>query len=153
MNIKKRGISPVVATVLLIVIVVAAAVIVFLWFRGVVKEEATKFGKNIKLVCEEVQFNAAYSDGLLQISNDGNVPIYSMNVRVIEGGNYRTIDLSGNLNWPVLGLNPGASFLSDMGGEFGNANKIILIPVLRGSKGESEENVACDERHGYEIEI
>ena len=48
MNIAKRkkGLSPVIATVLLIGIVIALALIIFLWFRGTMKPAITKFDKN-----------------------------------------------------------------------------------------------------------
>jgi len=40
---KKKGVSPVIATVLLIAMVVVIALIIFLWFRGLTKEAITKF--------------------------------------------------------------------------------------------------------------
>ena len=65
MNNKKKnnkGVSPVVASVLLIAIVVVIAVIIFFWIRGVTEEAITKFdGTNVKLVCEDVSFEASYS--------------------------------------------------------------------------------------------
>ena len=63
--IKKRGVSPVIATVLLISMVVIIGIIIFLWFRGMVGETVTKFGKNIELACEDVVFDASYSTSTL----------------------------------------------------------------------------------------
>ncbi len=79
---KKRGISPVIATVLLIAMVVVIGLIVFLWFRGMIEEEGTKFGKNVKLVCDDVNFEASYSGGVLSILNIGNTPIYKMKIKI-----------------------------------------------------------------------
>ena len=54
---KKRGLSPVVATVLLIAIVIIIGLIVFLWFRGMTEETITKFGtENIRFACDDVYF-------------------------------------------------------------------------------------------------
>jgi len=154
---KKRGLSPVIATTLLIVLVIAIAVIVFLWFRGMVKMEATKFGKNVKLVCEDVVFTASYSGGSLQISNNGNVPIYDMNVKKEGDGSYDTISLKNdilNSNWPTIGLNQGQAFSEDISSLIDTGtNKITLIPVLLGNTGEGEETFVCDEQYGYEIII
>src|SRR3989344_4073857 len=76
----KRSVSPVIATILLIALVIIIALIVFQWMKGFTKEAITKFdGTNIELVCNDVQFEASYSNGNLVISNIGNVPIYDFN--------------------------------------------------------------------------
>ncbi|MBA7655694.1 hypothetical protein ES703_63602 [subsurface metagenome] len=146
----KRGISPVIATVLLIAMVVVIGLIVFLWFRGMIEEEATKFEKNIKLNCPDVNFDASYSGGFLSILNSGNVPIYKMKVKIFKEGSHETKDLnvlSGN--WPGLGLNKGGTF-SDIISEIEGADKIILIPVLMGSSREEKKSYVCEEQYGLE---
>ncbi len=145
-----RGISPVIATVLLIAMVVAIGLVVFLWFRGLVQEEGTKFGKNIKLNCPDVNFEASYSGGVLSVINRGNVPIYQMKLKIFKEGSHETNDLS---NWPELGLNQGESFSKNIASEIDSANKIILIPVLIGSSGEGKKTYMCEEQYGYEIII
>jgi len=149
----KKGISPVIATVLLIAIVVIIGLIIFLWFRGMVQEAVTKFDENIELVCNDVNFDATYLSGVLSVSNTGNVPIYSMKAVIFESGSHTTedlIDLASD--WPVVGLNQGDAFSESIG--FGNANKITLIPVLFGSSSMGEEPFVCNEKqHGYEIDI
>ena len=58
----KKGVSPVIATVLLIGIVIALGLVVFFWFRSFTQEAVTKFGgENIQLVCNNVQFEGSYS--------------------------------------------------------------------------------------------
>ena len=50
MVMKKRGVSPVIATILLIGIVIVIALIVFLWLRGMQQEAITKFeGMNVEI--------------------------------------------------------------------------------------------------------
>ena len=88
---RKKGLSPVVATVLLISIVIAIAVIVFLWLRGFAGEAVTKFdGTNVELVCRDVEFKADYAGGQLSISNTGNVPIYNFKVKVTSQAGFET---------------------------------------------------------------
>lgn len=150
---KKRGVSPVIATVLLVVIVVIIALIVFMWFRGIVTEEATKFGENARLACADVSFSASYSNGLLQISNNGNVPIYGMDAKVFGYGSHETIDLSESSKWQENGLSQGEAFSDDMADEFAGANEVILIPVLLGSKSDAKVEVKCEEQYGYSLTI
>ncbi len=148
---KKRGISPVIATVLLIAMVVVIGLIVFLWFRGMVEEEGTKFEKNIKLVCNDVNFEASYSEGILSVVNIGTTPIYKMKLKIFKEGSHETKDLAGN--WPGLGLNQGGAFSGEISSEIGSANKIILIPVLIGSSSKGKKQYTCEEQYGYEIII
>lgn len=153
----KKAISPVIATVLLIAMVIVIGLIVFLWFRGMVEEEKTKFGKNIKLVCSDVEFEANYDSvsGKLDISNDGNVPIFSMKVQIFEEGSHTTKNLKDISNeWPATGLNSGRTFSGNIKSEVGSASKIILIPVLVGISEEGEKAYTCDEaQHGYVINL
>ena len=146
----KRGISPVIATVLLIAMVIVIGLIVFLWFRGIVQEEGTKFGKNVKLVCADVKFDASYSDstGILSIVNTGRPPIYRMKMKISKEGSHSTKEIEGD--WPALGLNQGGAFSENINSEISGANKITLIPVLM---SKEKKAYVCEEQYGYEIEI
>ena len=152
----KKGVSPVIATVLLIAMVIIIGLIIFFWFRGLTKEAITKFGGvNIELVCEDVQFQAAYSPtiGTISISNIGNVPLYDMKLKISGTGRHKTVELREiDATWPVLGLRPGKSFLSqDLSSTLGEAQEILIIPVLLGSSSSGEQTYVCDERYGYEM--
>lgn len=143
---QKRGLSPVIATMLLVAIVIVIALIVFLWFRSITEEAITKFdGKNIRIVCEEVSFDADYDGGQVYISNTGNVPIYQMKAKIYDTGSFTTLTISEG--WPTNGLNQGDAF----SGTIGNAEKIVLIPVLVGETEKGEKTYTCDERLGYEL--
>lgn len=146
----KRGLSPVIATVLLISIVLVIALIVFLWFKGMVQESITKFGKNIELVCEEVQMDASYSDKLY-VRNLGNVYIYNLKAKIYTDKGHETIDLDTLDTGSFQGLPPAGtwSYSPD-----GTLKKIILIPVLYGLDSDGEKGTyVCNERHGVEITI
>ncbi len=150
---KKRGVSPVVATVLLIAMVIVIALIIFLWFRGMARETITKFdGTNIELVCGDVKFEASYSGGILYVSNIGNVPIYGMKIKISGDGSHVTKDLKDISTWLDTGLNQGGTFSGDISTEVGTAKEITLIPVLIGTSEKGDKTYVCDEKqHGYEI--
>lgn len=157
----KRGVSPVIATVLLVSMVVIIAVIIFLWFRGMVGETVTKFGKNIELACEEVVFDASYSastltTGTLYVTNNGVVPIYDLNVKIEGAGSHETKKLSAIPTVPIWEpgeLIQGDSFTGSLTIPSGTKN-IILIPILLGSTdaGENKEFV-CNEDYGVPINL
>lgn len=150
---KNKGISPVIATILLVAIVVVIGLIVFMWFKGLSEETITKFGKkNIKLVCNDVKFEASYSGTTLSISNTGNVPIIDFQIKKLVAGGYSSIYLREiSAGWDELGLNPGGVFSGSIAGEVDGVTELLLIPVLRGSSKKGEKNYVCEERHGFKI--
>jgi flagellin-like protein len=152
---RKRGISPVIATVILISIVIILAVILFLWFQSFTKEAITKFdGQNIELVCEDVSFNPTYSSGVVYISNEGIVPIYEMNVKASGDGSSSEVEWNSGA-WPEKGLSPG----NVMSGEvnllgFSEAKELILTPILIGTSETGQKTYMCDEKkYGKRIQI
>jgi flagellin-like protein len=146
---EKRGLSPVIATVLLIAIVIVIGLIVFLWFRGITEEAITKFdGRNIKLFCDEVNFEASYSGGYVYISNLGNVPLYRVKSKITEDGSYSTEMLEEN--WPETGLLQGGTY----SGQIDAGEELLLIPVLVGETAEQKKQAyTCEERHGIYASI
>lgn len=154
----RRGVSPVIATVLLIGIVIALGVIVFFWFSSFTQEAITKFnGENIQLVCNDVQFQASYSsDGDLAFSNTGNVPIFSFNVQ-IQGaaGTFTTQDIKSLIsNWPSSGLRTGGVFSGNIAGKINGANQIVLIPVLEGTVSNGDQkSFTCPNQYGYQVSV
>ena len=149
MNMKnKRGLSPVIATMLLVGIVIVIAIIVFLWARGITEEAVTKFdGTNIKIVCDEVSFDASLSNNNLYLSNTGNVPIYKMKVKIYgEGGEFSTEFVQNG--WPSSGLNQGGTTVAVISQ---SSTKILLTPILIGHSESGDVEYSCEERHGREI--
>lgn len=152
-EVRKKGVSPVIATVLLISLVIVIALIIFLFMRGIGEEAIVKFGsENIKYACEKVEFDASYSDGSLAISNLGEVPIYDMKVRIIQGGEYETESLKTKNEWPSVGLTQGgvASIPLAVGEE---TEKIKIFPVLVGKTKKGEKKAYNCEQGMYESEI
>jgi flagellin-like protein len=156
-NIKdKKGVSPVIATVLLVTMVVVMALIIFVWLTNINKEAITKFdGTNVEVICGDIKFDSSYSAGNLYALNSGDVPLYSMKMRVFRGGSYNTTDLQdiSYSNWPEKGLNPGLAFSSTtLGDLISGANKIIMIPVLIGVSENGEQKLhTCADDFGQEV--
>jgi len=154
---KKHGISPVIATVLLVAMVVVIGLIIFLWFRGITEEAVTKFGgRNIELVCEDIEFLSDYSSstGILSVSNMGNVPIFGMKARISKQGSHETLDMKDlSVGWPEIGLRQGGTFSGDLSTKFSEANQILLIPVLMGTSAQGEQTYVCEDRYGQDLII
>ena len=150
----RKGLSPIIATVLLIAMTMVIALIVFLWFRGLTEEQVTKFGgTNIKIVCDDVYFEAEYSAGTLSIINPGNVPIYGFKIKSSGYGSYTTENLKDLSDvWDKqfsTGLNQGIAFSDAI--SF-SGSEIVLIPILIGNSEKGKKTYVCDEKlHGYPI--
>ncbi len=149
----KKGISPVIATILLIAMVVVVALIVFVWFRGMVGEGAIKMGKNIKLVCEDVEFDASYSSSnKLTVINRADVPIFQLRVRLSGGGAHSTKEINEtHSEWAKMGLTQEGRFVGDFDTE--TAEKIIVFPVLIGESDEGRRTYVCEGQYGEEIDL
>lgn len=157
----KKGVSPIVATMLLIGIVVVLAVLIFLWLRGFTREVITKnlgFGeKNIELVCEDIVLNANYNSvsGRVEISNQGSAPIKALEIkRTYIDGQYDKIRITDGSGEEVS-LKQGRAIspmFSTLGDEY--VKRLLIIPVLLGNaeEGGTEEYV-CDENYGVEVYI
>ncbi|VVB79247.1 Uncharacterised protein [uncultured archaeon] len=153
---EKRGVSPVIATVLLIAIVVVLALVLFLWFRSFTQEATLKNGKNIELVCEEVRFSAEYESvsSTLSVSNEGNIPISELRLLVETPGERSSIDILGSDLSARGFLEAGQSGSVDLSGKIsGSATKISVIPVLKGVSSKGESTYVCGDRYAQEINI
>ncbi|MCK4996814.1 hypothetical protein KAS08_00790 [Candidatus Pacearchaeota archaeon] len=135
----KRGISPVIASVLMILMVVVLSGMVFLWARGFISEQVEKFGKPIDEQCSAIRFNAVKVGNKLEIVNRGNIDIRHFDVKLIKGGNSEfhkfefEVDVGG----------PGVieSFTQKMK-DGSTPDKIILYPALIGNVvGETSNKV------------
>ena len=153
---RKRGLSPVIATVLLVGLVVVSGLIIFVWFRGLTQEAVTKFDRNIQLVCKDVKFDASYSssDDKLDLVNRASTPIYGFNAKkIFADGGYETIDIREEDDWPDNGLLGSAAIT--LGIDLGSATDVTLTPVLAGTTQNGEQtSFACDENlYGQPVSI
>ena len=148
---KKKGVSPVIATVLLIAMVVVLALIIFLWFQGLSQERIMKFEKNIELSCSEVAFSVENLGDSILIQNEGDVAIFNLKIQVTEDRSFQTTDIRvEDFEWPSHGLNPGEVYESFLGYDFDT--EALFIPVLAGTGEEGEERAyVCDKQWAEEL--
>lgn len=91
-GVKKRGLSPVVSSVLLVILVIILIAMIFLWARGFLGEQLEKHGRPIEEVCNAAEFQVsrvsiAGDYDKLEIINRGNVDINSFQIKLTKDGN------------------------------------------------------------------
>lgn len=155
MKLNKKGMSPVITTVLLIALVAVLAIIILLWARRFIPESIMKNGRNIEQVCEDVAFDASLIPDTtpreILVSNNGNVNIYAFQATLYSEGRTDTEDLIPRniTTGEEIDLAQGAS--GKMSINVGSATKIKLTPILMGNAGESEEKYTCTNHPGEEL--
>jgi len=136
----KRGISPVIATVLLIIMAIAAGLFVFMFMRGMIGEQVEKFGKPVENWCGQMSYDATISGNAIEINNMASVPIYAINVQVSRGGQSSVIFAR-----PSEGI-IGPGQISSINVNMAGADKIKVTPLLYG-KGKNSNKAKlfpCD---------
>jgi FlaG/FlaF family flagellin (archaellin) len=152
----KTGLSQIITTLLLIGLVIVIIGVIFLWFSGMVEEGVTKFGKNIQLVCDDVNFDASYSSGSLNIVNNGNIPLYDLNLKISSAGSYTTKSIKGNAgsSWPTNGLNQGGTASINIGSLVpAGTDTITVLPILIGTSSSGKKTYVCEGQYGKSISI
>ena len=151
MDIKKRGLSPVIATVLLIAMVLVLAIIIFLWARGFLSEQIEKFGQPVETVCDNVDFDVEFrggQGGTLDIVNRGNVPIHNFEIKKIFKGGNSEIE---SLDFPLdVGESTSESIVLDSS----LVQKIVIFPRVLGTvKGKKLNKAVTCIKQGKTIQI
>ncbi|OIO43847.1 hypothetical protein AUJ64_01615 [Candidatus Pacearchaeota archaeon CG1_02_39_14] len=149
-KIEKKGLSPVVATVLLVSVVIVLALIIFLWARGFLSERVQKFDSAIELSCDNVDFVAGVTPDRenLDLKNNGNVPIYGVIVKEIGRGSVEVKEVFGST------LNVGESREIDIRElDIGSAERLLVVPILLGKSGSERVSYTCDDSFGYPVEL
>lgn len=145
----KRGLSPVIATVLLVSIALVLAVIIFLWARNFVGESITKEGGAIELLCDDISFEAEIVNSKLYLENRGTVPIYAVEVRE-RGvlGDVSVVKTFENAQVLVGETSEGIDISVDSG-------TVLVVPLLLGEvEGETRKKAhLCDTDYGKEIQV
>jgi len=149
---ERKGITPVIATVLLIGVVVILAGIVFLWARGFVKDAVQKGGEPIEQSCTDVQFEALIvnTEGVysLEISNQADIELYGVNLKVKGEGEVIVHDIGSS----SLGL--GESKIISLSNEnIVQDGEYLVVPILLGARGEQREAYVCGDEFGVEARV
>jgi len=153
----KKGLSPVVSTILLIVIVIIIAIIIFLWAKRFIGEIGEKeilgVRKSVDKFCPEVKFEASVESDKLYMVNTGDVPIYDINIKQID-----TDSGSSLVENYTIQLEGGSTYGPDDEADRPSINsliyeRVIIIPVLLGETSKTREKYTCGEEFGVEIEL
>lgn len=138
----KKGISPVIATVLLIVIAVALFIAIFFWIKSMQKDVILKFDSGIEQSCIKISFDATVQGGTLQIENRGDVALGAVKVYLKSGGSL-TLKEDWSINDPIMKSEAAQTSVSC------NApDQLKLVPVLIGisKKTGSEAQYVCEDK-------
>jgi len=143
-RVRKKGLSPVIASVLLIMLVMVLAAIIFLWARGFIGEQVEKFGGPIEQSCDAVDFDVSITGqwgSELEVLNKGNIDIRRLDIRMTREGNSEVRQFDFQIDAGASERDHVTLVMSD--GE--TPDEIIAYPVLIGTvKGSSSNNVfAC----------
>jgi flagellin-like protein len=150
---ERKGVSPVIATVILIAIVVVLAAIIFLWARGFVSEKIVKDGRAVELSCGDINFEAGvFNSGTtkeLDVINRGNIPLYGVDVKVISTGE------TSVTRWDrTIGIGDSESkTFSALGISASDGDKLNVVPVILGESGTGKVVHVCDDQYGYFVEV
>jgi len=133
----KKGLSPVITTILLVLLAIVLAIIILLWAKkGIGEEVVLKFNPSageerlIEETCGLVRLQATISGSNILVNNIGSVPIYGFGIRVAGGGS-SDIEEKTEIN-----LSPGKSItLTPTASPAGKT--VELIPILLGKSQES----------------
>lgn len=131
----KRGLSPVIASVLLILLVLVLASILFVWARGFVGEQIEKFGQPVEEVCRNVDFQVAkigddLLDVKLEVKNDGSINIRHLEARLTKGGESELLQFDFPINKHDA-VTKSVSFA--MPNSTDTPDEIIIYPALIGN--------------------
>ena len=157
---KRKGLSPVIATVLLIAIVLLLAAIIFLWARGLLTERNQKFDEPVENACKDVNFEAeAYLDSnskyMLGIVNKGTVPLYSIELKIRREGAIRDLNVFALEEGKYGTIRSGESKFVDLGndGSIDVGDELEVIPIILGQKGGVKTPFPCESDQGQRINV
>lgn len=148
----RKGVSPVIATVLLLSITLVLALIIFLWARGFVEEKTQKFEGPIEFACDDIIFNseAVSSEDRVYINNKGNVPIYGAEIRKVSLGSVKNVGVLGI----TLAKGQGGYFDFSFGvNGISSGDELIIVPIILGESGEFKKSHVCDEEFSQIIKV
>jgi flagellin-like protein len=138
---EKKAVSPVITTILLVLIVIVLAAIILLWGLTFIPEALSKLGNPIEDKCSEVSFTASYASGKLQVTNNGNIPIYEIGVNEKDAAisEVSTIEIR---------LNPGGSKEVSY---TSSGQDLEIRPIILGETDDNEiQKFTCKNKEVWE---
>lgn len=158
----KKGLSPVIATVLLISIALILAIIIFLWARSFLNEKAMKFEEPVESSCEKLQFDfeaSSNTDGTIRLDlvNTGSIALYGFEIMKIGAGKIEYVDdfTQSEPNGLSGSLKPGES--ASVAGVYvdtsDGTSELSAVPIIIGEVGNTKKSYVCDEKYGVRSSI
>ena len=128
----KKGISPLIATVLLIVLSVALAAMVMTWVLDLTRGATDEANRNIEQQqkCSALDFeitNTDCSTGEITVQSNSNIDIANVTVRVYKGTDITVVNGGG------ISAIANAHYTADLAG----ASKVDAIAFVKSSSGGS----------------
>ena len=131
----RKGLSPLIATVILIAISIAIFAIIFGWLRGMVSEQVAKFGTPIDTECEKLVFSAKVLGSTIYIDNQGNIPISGINLKMRINGKTVTKSVLKTLDGVI---SPGETDTIAVD-EIASSQKNTITPIIEGKTVKSNK--------------
>jgi len=151
----KKGVSPVIATVLLILVAVILFSIILWWVRQFIKEDVQKdLGggpEPIQTFCKDVIFSAdvVFVPQSVIVQNDGQVPIYGIQV---QKKGFASVTNLGEVHSEFNAVIAGDTQTFDGSDlEYAIGDNLLLIPILLGETKDGQKAYPCDESFGTEV--
>ena len=141
-KLNKKGISPLIATVLLIGFTVALAALVMTWGSGFIKKITTETSEStdLALKCANLDFkitNVDCSSKSVTVTNDGATSIKAIKFRLWSGADAEIYDYNETV---IGGFESKTVNLNAI--DFSSLDKLEAIPIIAGVSGG--EDKACD---------
>jgi len=132
----KRGISPIIATVLLLGFAIALATTVFLWMHGQTKTMSKSTVEYVEgeMQCQNIRINLLKTDGKtcnnLDVSNKGYLVINQLSIKVFpntgDSPELQNVDLSPQSNQ----CQPTPCGITTKATHCGDCEKVEVMPII-----------------------
>lgn len=137
---EKRGLSPVIASVLMIMLVLMLSSFVFVWASDFIEEKGDSNGVSSKKLCEAVDFDIIIVDYVgdaydFEVVNRGDVNISFFKFRIFPGGDSNIVD-------STVGVLAGGAVVSSIVLS-GVIDRVEALAVLDGNLVGSSSDVVC----------
>jgi len=155
---ERRGLSPIIATVLLISIALILAIIIFIWARSFVSEKLQKFNEPVEFACEKISFEAESTlideELSIDVVNRGEISLYGFEIRKkgFAGGSIEAVGIANEesgIRGSIRSGETGSTTIQFSGKE---GDTIIIIPMIIGEMGNIRKAYACEDSY-IEVEV
>lgn len=157
---QKKGVSPVIATILLVAIVVVLSGIIFIWAKGFLSESATKGDRVVESSCEDVKFEVQIvesadecgDESAVDVNNIGNIPIHGVKVLQYDdsSGSIENVPIADDA-FTVGTIKVGQSSYACLNIDVNVNDKFRIIPKLLAEKDERKIAYTCPEKDGITV--